>query len=117
MEYLILPCEGISVTVKKGQYVTVTDVVGGQVADFFAESAERCDEFLSTGVTIDVNERLSLKVSDKLYSNLYRPMLTIIKDEVKKHDLLHPCCRPEMYDFFIKTEITTRIVLTISTPR
>ena len=32
--------------------------------------------------------------------SLYRPMFTIIQDEVGEHDLLHPCCRPEMYDFF-----------------
>lgn len=30
-------------------------------------------------------------------------MFTIIEDDVKEHDLLHPCCRPEMYDFFYNT--------------
>ena len=27
-------------------------------------------------------------------------MFEILYDEVREHDLLHPCCRPEMYDFF-----------------
>ena len=27
-------------------------------------------------------------------------MFKVIYDDVGKHDLLHPCCRPEMYDFF-----------------
>ena len=27
-------------------------------------------------------------------------MFQIVEDEVGMHDLLHPCCRPEMYDFF-----------------
>ena len=27
-------------------------------------------------------------------------MFQIVFDEVGEHDLLHPCCRPEMYDFF-----------------
>ncbi len=27
-------------------------------------------------------------------------MLKVVKDDVGEHDLLHPCCRPEMYDFF-----------------
>lgn len=27
-------------------------------------------------------------------------MFEVIYDEVGEHDLLHPCCRPEMYDFF-----------------
>ena len=27
-------------------------------------------------------------------------MFEVISDDVGEHDLLHPCCRPEMYDFF-----------------
>ena len=27
-------------------------------------------------------------------------MMKILSDDVGEHDLLHPCCRPEMYDFF-----------------
>ncbi|MGI6695128.1 MAG: DUF1989 domain-containing protein [Christensenellales bacterium] len=98
--YLIPACGGKSIEVKAGQSVTVIDVEGGQVVDFFAECADNPDEFLSTGVTIDCNESLRLKVDDVIYSNLYRPMLQVIRDDVGEHDLLHPCCRPEMYDFF-----------------
>ncbi len=99
-EYFIAPCTGAAIDVKKGQTVTVTDVEGGQVADFFAETAGRPDEFLSTGVTIDCNESLKLRPGDAIYSNLYRPMFRVVSDDVGEHDLLHPCCRPEMYDFF-----------------
>ncbi len=68
--------------------------------DFFAEAAENSGEFLSTGVTIDYNESLRLKAGSIIYTNLYRPMLEVLYDDVGEHDLLHPCCRPEMYDFF-----------------
>lgn len=71
-EYIIQACSGKRIDVNQGQTITVMDVEGGQVVDFFAEAAGNADEFLSTGVTIDVGE----------------------------HDLIHPCCRPEMYDFF-----------------
>ncbi|MGI6689083.1 MAG: DUF1989 domain-containing protein [Christensenellales bacterium] len=98
--YLIPACSGKSIEVKAGQSVTVIDVEGGQVVDFFAECAGNPDEFLSTGVTIDCNESLRLKMDDVIYSNLYRPMLQVIRDDVGEHDLLHPCCRPEMYNFF-----------------
>ena len=27
-------------------------------------------------------------------------MFKLILDDVGEHDLLHPCCRPEMFDFF-----------------
>lgn len=100
MEYIIPACSGEKIEVKKGQTITVIDIEGGQVVDFFAEVAENPTEFLSTGVTIDVNESLRLNVGDTVYTNLYRPMFKVVSDNVGEHDLLHPCCRPEMYDFF-----------------
>lgn len=90
----------MAIDAKAGQNITVVDIEGGQVVDFFAESAETPNEFLSTGVTIDCNESLKLQAGDTVYTNLYRPMFEVTYDEVGEHDLLHPCCRPEMYDFF-----------------
>ena len=99
-EYVIPACSGIKIDVKQGQNITVIDVEGGQVVDFFAEVTGSKNEFLSTGVTIDCNESLKLKVGDNIYTNLYRPMMKVLSDDVREHDLLHPCCRPEMYEFF-----------------
>ena len=99
-EYIIQACSGKRIDVNQGQTITVMDVEGGQVVDFFAEAAGNADEFLSTGVTIDCNESLKLKVGDIIYSNLYRPIMEVLSDDVGEHDLIHPCCRPEMYDFF-----------------
>ncbi len=99
-EYIILACTGIKIDVKQGQNITVVDMEGGQVVDFFAEVTNSQNEFLSTGVTIDCNESLKLKIGDTIYTNLYRPMMKVLSDDVGEHDLLHPCCRPEMYDFF-----------------
>ena len=99
-EYIISACSGMKIDVKQGQSITVIDIEGGQVVDFFAEVNGNVNEFLSTGVTIDCNESLKLNVGDIIYTNLYRPMIKVITDDVGEHDLLHPCCRPEMYDFF-----------------
>ena len=99
-EYIIDPCSGIKADVRKGQLVIVEDTEGGQVADFFAEAMNSHNEFLSPGVTMDCNESLRLNTGDILYTNLYRPMFSIISDDVGEHDLIHPCCRKEMYDFF-----------------
>ena len=99
-EYLIRPCSGLAVEVLRGQTVAVVDVEGGQVVDFFAEMKEDPNEFLSPGVTVDCNESLRLRIGDTMYSCRYRPMFTVLSDDVGEHDLLHPCCRPEMYDFF-----------------
>lgn len=98
--YIIPACQGRALEVKKGQKIAVIDLEGGQVVDFFAEKAGNPREFVSPGVTIDCNESLRLKVGDWLYSNLYNPMFSLLSDDVGEHDLLHPCCRPEMFEFF-----------------
>lgn len=99
-EILIPACHGAAIDVKEGQTIAVIDIEGAQVVDFFAERAGNPSEFVSPGVTIDCNESLRLQIGDLIYSNLYRPMFEILADDVGEHDLLHPCCRPEMYDFF-----------------
>lgn len=99
-EYIIPACSGIKIDVQQGQNITVVDIEGGQVVDFFAEVTDKPNEFLSTGVTIDCNESLKLKIGDTIYTNLYTPMMEVLSDDVGEHDLLHPCCRPEMYDYF-----------------
>ena len=114
-EYWIAACSGKKMEVKRGETITVIDLNGGQVVDFFAETAENPEEFLSTGVTMDCNESIKLHPGDTIYTNLYRPMLKILSDDVGEHDLLHPCCRKEMYDFFTATEKDIPTAWTTST--
>ena len=99
-EYMIHACSGRAIDVRAGQLISVIDIEGGQVVDFFAERMGDGNEFVSPCVTTDCNESLRLNVGDTIYSNLYNPMFTVISDDVGEHDLLHPCCRPEMYEFF-----------------
>ena len=99
-EYIVQACSGLRIDVAQGQSITVIDIEGGQVVDFFAEVTGKPNEFLSPGVTIDCNESLKLKIGSTIYTNLYSPMMEVLSDDVGEHDLLHPCCRPEMYDFF-----------------
>ena len=99
-EFTIKACSGQSIEVRKNEKITIIDLEGAQVVDFFAESQHNPLEFLSTGVTIDCNQSLKLKAGDTIFTNLYNPMFKLILDDVGTHDLLHPCCRPEMFDFF-----------------
>ena len=96
----IPPFTGDLMEMRPGQLLTIIDDEGGQVVDFFAESATDPQEILFSGVTIDCNESLRLNVGHTLYSDRYQPMFDLIEDTVGEHDLLHPCCRPEMYDHF-----------------
>jgi len=99
-EYIITPMSGISIKVNQGSLITIVDIEGRQVVDFSALNMNNPHEFLSTGVTIDCNGSLKVSSGDTIYTNLYNKMFTIIEDDVCEHDLLHPCCRPEMFDFF-----------------
>ena len=66
-EYIIPARSGKRIDVKQGQLITVIDMDGGQVVDFFAEVTGCPGEFLSPGVTIDCNESLKLKIGDTIY--------------------------------------------------
>lgn len=100
-KYIIHPKCGVRVEVSKGQTITVIDIEGGQVADFFAEVKGTHEEYLSPSVTIDCNESLHISVGSILYSNLYHAMFEVIYDDVVgAHDLLFPSCSKAMYDFF-----------------
>lgn len=104
-KYMIPAQSGMSFEMKKGCSITVIDVEGGQVADFFAVLKGKDDEYLSPSVTIDCNESLRIGVGTVIYSNQYRPMFEVIYDDVEKHDLLFPSCSKKMYDFFYQNGI------------
>lgn len=71
---------------------------GEQVADFTAYNASRPNERIDPGVTIDALGKINVMSGDILYSNQYRPLLTIMKDTVGRHDFINSACRPEMYE-------------------
>ena len=98
--YKIEPRCGMRIEAKKDQTITIKDIEGGQVADFFAEIRGTHDEYLSPSVTLDCNESLHIGAGTILYSNLYRPMFEVLYDDVERHDLLFPACSKAMYDFF-----------------
>lgn len=99
-EYTIDQTQGKAVRLCKDETITIEDVKGAQVADFFAVTTEDEAEFLSTGVTIDCNASIALRTGFDIYTNRFNRMFHVIEDDVAVHNLLHPCCRPEMYDFF-----------------
>lgn len=103
-EYLIKGKTGCSFKLLKGQMIKVIDQEGQQIADFVAYHEKNFEERLDPVATRDALQSTHIKVNDKLYSNLYRPMLTLLKDTVGKHDLLSPACRPEMYKLLYDKE-------------
>ncbi len=81
----------------RGSTLRVIDPEGGQVADLWACAEGDPGEWLSNGRSFDYNDTLRLSTGHVLYSNRSRPMLSIVADDVGRHDFLYaPCCR-EMF--------------------
>lgn len=88
----IPPRSGTAFTLRRGAFLTVVDPEGEQVSDLVAFNAAETEEYLSSGRTIDYASRLFLTAGDTLYSNRSNPMLTIVADDVGRHDFtLTPC--------------------------
>jgi len=102
-QFLIKPQTGVAFAVQKGQTIRVIDVDGEQVADLVCFARQDPQEYLSSGRSIDYNEKLFLSTGDMLYSNRSNPMLGIIRDPVGKHDFLFAPCSQEMFQLTYHT--------------
>ena len=89
---------GVAVQVGAGERVTVVDLQGKQVADFFAFNAGNLDEVLSPTHTRTQAMGIHLKPGDLLYSNARNPMFEIVADTVGRHDLLIAPCDRRRYE-------------------
>ena len=93
----IPPRSGVGFELRKGQYLHVIDPEGEQVGDLAAFNFHDRDEYLSSGRTIDYAASFLMGEGATLYSNRSNPMLTIVRDEVGRHDFLLTPCSKEMF--------------------
>ncbi len=101
---VIPPRSGASLKLAKGQVLTVIDPEGEQVSDLIAYNAHDTEEYISSGRSIDYASRIFLTTGDILYSNRSNPMLTIVRDEVGRHDFSLTPCSKEMFRIIYKDE-------------
>jgi hypothetical protein len=83
---------------KRGDVLRVVDPHGEQVSDLFAFAADDPDSSLSSGRTIDYASKIYMTTGDVLWSNDSRPMLTILRDDVGRHDFLLTPCSQAMFE-------------------
>jgi uncharacterized protein len=87
---------GRAIRLAAGEFVRVIDVEGEQVADFVALSPDRSLRF-STDQTRDVIRTLYATTGHGLYAKTGEMLMTIVADDVGRHDMLYAWCRPEFY--------------------
>lgn len=90
--------------VKEGQQLSIIDLEGQQVADFFAFNRHNKDEKLSPPHTRTSLLSLKIKVGDLLRTNLRNPMFEVLEDTAGSHDLLIAACDEQRYlvDYGVK---------------
>ena len=96
-ELTVPACYGKSFEVENGQYLTVTDVEGRQVGDFVAFNLHDVTECLSTAHTRLLWGRIYPEVGDLFISNSLNSMLSIVSDDVGRHDVVRAICNPVRY--------------------
>jgi uncharacterized protein len=87
---------GAGLRLKRGEQLRIIDIEGGQTGDLVAFSADGRHR-LSSGRTFDYGGKIYVSTGDVLWSDRSEPMLTIVADDVGKHDLLYAPCSIEMY--------------------
>ena len=97
VEQRIVPAAGgVGLRLRRGQRLKVIDPEGGQSGDLMAYSQDG-RERLSNGRTFDYGGKIYVSTGDVLWSDLSNPMLTIVSDQVGRHDFLYASCTVEMY--------------------
>lgn len=95
-QHIVSPGGGAGVKLARGARIRLIDIEGGQTGDLMAFSLDG-RERLSNGRSFDYNGKLLLSTGDVLWSDLSNPMLTIVADDVGRHDFLYASCSIEMY--------------------
>ena len=96
--HLVRARTGVAATVRAGQEVTIVDVAGGQVGDFFAFAAADPSEYLSASHTRAFTSRVFPAIGQSFLSSQRRPMLDVVADTSPGfHDLLVAACDPARY--------------------
>jgi uncharacterized protein len=93
----IAACTGVGLRLTRGQTLRIIDPLGSQSGDLVALRDDDPTEWLSNGRSFDYGGKIYFSTGDTLYSNLSRPMLTIVADDVGRHDFLYTPCSQEMY--------------------
>src|SRR5215510_2624634 len=87
---------GISLRLARGQQLRIIDTEGGQSGDLMLFSDDGVQR-LSNGRTFDYGGKIYVSTGDVLWSDRSNPMMTIVADDVGRHDFLYASCSLEMY--------------------
>jgi hypothetical protein len=84
-----------------GDFIRITDIMGGQIGDLYAIAINNHEEFTSPSVTRLYNLTKFPRIGQSFYSNRERPLLTFIEDHSPGlHDMLMASCSKPFFESF-----------------
>ena len=89
---VVPPGGGWAEVVRQGQVLRIVDLGGQQGVDFLCYDAEGLEERYHAANTIKAARSIFLTTGHVLYSDVARPMFTIIADTCGQHDTIGGCC-------------------------
>ena len=81
-----------STIVKRAQKLRIIDIEGNQGVDFLCYSAVNPEERYHAANTLKKSSTLLLTTGHTLYSDIARPLMTIVADTCGVHDTIGGCC-------------------------
>lgn len=96
-EVVVPAAHGGAMEVRAGEYLSIIDLEGAQVADLIALHRGDPRRFLSPHQTRSTLRRWTLRVGDRLVDNNREPVFEIVRDDVGVHDLFFCACSPALY--------------------
>ena len=97
--HIVEAAHGFAFEVKKGDHFRIVDLLGEQVVDFAAwASGTDLVEKLSMAYSRFHLSGVQPAVGECLWTNKDEPILRVVEDTVKVHDMTFMSCFPEMYE-------------------
>ena len=81
-----------SAIVRQGQCLRIIDLEGEQAVDFLCYAAANLEERYHAANTLKRSKTLMLTTGHVLYSDVARPLMTIVDDTCGVHDTIGGCC-------------------------
>ncbi|ANC31905.1 urea amidolyase associated protein UAAP2 [Isoptericola dokdonensis] len=92
---IVAPRAPWSRVLRAGEVLTVVDLDGNQAVDFLAYDAHDTSRAYSAQATLQGQDSIFLTTGSVLRDNEYAPLLTVVADDVGRHDTLGGACSKE----------------------
>ncbi len=80
---------------RRGQLLTIVDLDGNQAVDFLCYDAHDTSRAYSAQTTLQAQETIFLTTGSVLRDNEGNPLMTVVADDVGRHDTLGGACSKE----------------------